>query len=173
MAKRCYLGWRILLYEQRENLGMHPYKYMGRYGGKEGKNSDKVRIFFDEMPKMISLLDKMDWIWLAKCDYSELMEARSFWVVVDCSRVCVACAHSTAILIFCCHKCHNSVRKGKEKGTKGGQKKREKLHFSMLRWVNWEGEIELLFEKKIKYGRKWLKFRGLWRGVWHLWQQKW
>lgn len=39
---------------------MHPYKYMGRYGGKEGKNSDKVRIFFDEMTKMISLLDKMD-----------------------------------------------------------------------------------------------------------------
>lgn len=39
---------------------MHPYKYMGRYGGKEGQNSDKVRIFFDEMPKMTSLLDKMD-----------------------------------------------------------------------------------------------------------------
>lgn len=27
---------------------MHLYKYMGRYGGKEGKNSDKVRIFFEE-----------------------------------------------------------------------------------------------------------------------------
>lgn len=38
---------------------MHPYKYMGRYGGKERKNDDKVRIIFDEILKTISLLDKM------------------------------------------------------------------------------------------------------------------
>lgn len=30
---------------------MHPYKYMGRYVGKEGKNGNKVRIFFEEKLK--------------------------------------------------------------------------------------------------------------------------
>ncbi len=38
---------------------MHPYKYMGRYGGKEGKNGNKVRVFFDDILKTTSLLDKM------------------------------------------------------------------------------------------------------------------
>ncbi len=59
-GKALLFGLKNIVVEQRVYLGMHPYKYMGRYGGKEGKNDDKVRIIFDEILKTISLLDKMN-----------------------------------------------------------------------------------------------------------------
>ena len=78
---------------------------MGRYAPKEGKNHEKVTFYFVDTQKLI---------------YQPCKTA-SFSLLV---RTCSA-RLPTAMLIFCCHKCHRWSLFGERKQGKSEKKQRK------------------------------------------------
>ena len=72
-----------------------PYMYMGWYCPKDGKNNEKLTYCFVDMWKLIFQHCKM-------IIYSFLVRVRT------CARL------PTAMLFFCCHKCHTPRKKGQK-----------------------------------------------------------
>ena len=78
---------------------MHPYMYMGRNVPKEGKNREKVTFYFVDTQKLI---------------YQPYKVTQSSLLVR--TRMCAR--FPTAMLIFCCHKCHTWRENGEFYGEK-------------------------------------------------------
>ena len=76
-----------------------PYMYMGWYCPKEGKNNEKLTYYFVDVWKLICQPYKM-------IVYALLVRVRT------CARL------PTAMLFFCCHKCHTPRKKGQKNSRK-------------------------------------------------------
>ena len=106
-----------------------PYLYMGRYAPKEGKIKEKVTKYFS-----ISLF----------C----LVQMTKKWLVVfSVSRTRVRARLPTAMLIFCCHKCHTRGKFGGKNRANFGGRKKEKNDF----WSSFQPIFSLWNSCLLKY----------------------
>jgi len=85
---------------------MHPYMYMGRFVPKEGQNREKVTFYFVGV------------LYLTHQHYKTI----SFNLLV---RTRMYARLPTAMLIFCCHKCHSWSIFGEGKQGKSEKKTRK------------------------------------------------
>ena len=93
-------------------ISMHPYKYMGRYGPKESKNRQKVKIFLLMLPILLALFCR-NYI-LGRCESTALnantKKARGREVWKRLSHACVARAFQQQ----CCFFAVTSVTRGRK-----------------------------------------------------------
>ena len=92
---------------------------------------------------------------------------RGKWV----SRVRIA-RIPTAVLFFCCHKCHTRREKVKKKMEKSSKRKGRKKCFSLLRYADVEWLNSLSVKIYFRRGCNILGNRYIGNNLWHLWQQK-
>ena len=105
-----------------------PYKDMGRYSSKEWKIKEKVTKYFSVQPILHIADDKSS----IKCNFKNKMPARKGkitgnylfnTITFHCSievplRTRVHARLPTAMLIFCCHKCHTRRKIPRENSSK-------------------------------------------------------
>ena len=103
-------------------ISMRLYKYMGRYGPKESKNRQKVKIFLLMLPILLALFCRN--CVLERCESQEGKREGSLEAALSRTR---SARIPTAMLFFCCHKCHTRtkiVEKKAEKFTGESDEKR-------------------------------------------------
>ena len=96
-------------------FGCCPYKYMGRYCPKEGKNREKVKFFLHGVLFLLCVCSIIHCLWWAICFISR-GEIKVRWQNGErFSRVRASRTFPTAVLFFCCHKCHTWGKKERKR----------------------------------------------------------
>ena len=89
------------------------YMYMGRYCPKEGKNDEKQTYYFVR-------------VWNLICQHCKIVESCLLVRTRMCARL------PTAMLFFCCHKCHTPTNRWTKNSRKFSETQEEKHAFRYL-----------------------------------------